>query len=291
MAELMSVLFDAPPGIAAASACWAVVGLIVGSFLNVVIHRIPVMLQRETDNFIAMERDEPPPHTGHYNLVFPRSACPSCGHPLAAQENVPVLSWLWLRGRCRHCRAPISARYPLVELLTALLSAAVIWRLGSDFDGLAALLLTWTLIALSFIDLDTQILPDDLTLPLLWAGLLVNLSAIFVPLADGVIGAVAGYLLLWMVYWGFRFATGKEGMGYGDFKLLAALGAWLGWMMLPVIILLASAVGAGTGGLMILFRGHQRDKPMPFGPFLAAAGMVALLFGPFLTEAWLGLQR
>lgn len=291
MDELIAVLFDAPPGILAASVSWGIIGLLVGSFLNVVIHRIPVMLQRETDNFIAMERDEPPPHEGHYNLVFPRSACTSCGHTLSAAENLPVLSWLWQRGRCRHCRAPISPRYPLVESMTALLSAFVIWRLGSDAAGLAALLLTWTLLALSFIDLDTQILPDDLTLPLLWAGLLFNLSGLFVPLADAVIGAVAGYLLLWLVYWGFRFATGKEGMGYGDFKLLAALGAWLGWMMLPVIILLASATGAVTGLLLILFRGHQRDKPIPFGPFLACAGLVALLFGQDLTGTWTGMLR
>ncbi len=291
MGDLISVLFDAPPGILAASASWGIIGLLIGSFLNVVIHRIPVMLQRETENFIAMERDEPPPHEGHYNLIVPRSACTSCGHTLSAIENLPVISWLWLRGRCRHCRAPISPRYPLVELLTALLSACVIWRLGSDANGLAALLLAWTLVALSFIDFDTQILPDDLTLPLLWAGLLLNLYGLFVPLADAVIGAVAGYLLLWLVYWGFRFATGKEGMGYGDFKLLAALGAWLGWMMLPIIILLASATGAVTGLLLILFRGHHRDKPIPFGPFLAVAGLIALLFGQELTGSWMGLLR
>ncbi len=291
MSELIAVLFDAPPGILAASVSWGIVGLLVGSFLNVVIYRIPVMLQRETDNFIAMERDEPPPHVGNYNLVFPRSACTSCGHTLSATENLPVVGWLWLRGRCRHCRAPISPRYPLVELLTGLLSGFVIWHLGSDANGMAALLLSWTLLALSFIDLDTQILPDDLTLPLLWAGLLFNLSGLFVPLADAVIGAVAGYLLLWLVYWGFRFATGKEGMGYGDFKLLAALGAWMGWMMLPVIILLASVTGAVTGLLLILFRGHHRDKPIPFGPFLAAAGLIALLFGQELTGAWTGMLR
>ncbi len=285
---LLSLLFDAPPGILPAALAWALIGLMIGSFLNVVIHRIPVMLQRETDNFIALERDEPQPHATRYNLILPRSACPSCGHTLSAAENIPVLSWLWLRGRCRHCRAPISARYPAVELLTALLSGLVIWQLGGGPEGLAALLLTWTLVALTFIDFDTQILPDDLTLPLTWAGLLVNLPGLFVPLPQAVIGAVAGYLSLWAVYWAFRLATGKEGMGYGDFKLLAALGAWLGWTMLPLIVLLSSALGATVGLLLILLRGHQRDKPIPFGPFLAIAGLVALLYGQGVMDAWLG---
>ena len=187
MNELFSVLFDAPPGIMLTAICWGVIGLLIGSFLNVVIHRIPVMLQRETDNFIAMERDEPPPHTGHYHLLAPRSACPSCGHRLSAVENIPLFSWLWLRGHCRHCRAPIAWRYPAVEMLAALLSGWVIWRLGSDINGVAALLLVWTMLALTFIDLDTLFLPDDLTLPLMWAGLLVNLSGTFVPLPDAVI--------------------------------------------------------------------------------------------------------
>jgi leader peptidase (prepilin peptidase)/N-methyltransferase len=288
MDDLFSVLFNAPPGMASAAACWSVIGLMVGSFLNVVIYRVPVMLQRETDNFIAMERDESPPHDGHYSLFYPRSACPSCGHRLNALENIPVLSWAWLRGRCRHCRAPVSPRYPLVELLAALLSGFLIWHFGSDLAGLASLLLVWTMIALTFIDLDTQFLPDDLTLPLMWAGLLVNLSGAFVPLSEAVIGAAAGYLVLWLVYWAFRLATGKEGMGYGDFKLLAALGAWLGWMMLPLIVLLSSLIGAVVGVLMIMLRGHQRDKPIPFGPFLALAGLVALLFGQDIMGAWLG---
>ena len=288
MNELFSALFDAPPGIVPAAVSWSVVGLIVGSFLNVVIHRIPVMLQRETDNFIAMERDEPEPHTDRYNLLVPRSACPSCGHVLSAIENIPVISWLWLRGRCRHCRAPITARYPAVELLSALLAGVVTWRMGSDLAGLGALLLAWTLVALTFIDLDTQFLPDDLTLPLLWSGLLFNLPGTFVPLQDAVIGAVAGYLTLWLVYWGYRFVTGKEGMGYGDFKLLAALGAWLGWVMLPLIVLLSSVVGAVTGVLLIVLRRHERDKPIPFGPFLALAGLVALLYGQDIMALWMG---
>ena len=287
MDALLAALIDAPPGIALTTLCWMLIGLVVGSFLNVVIHRIPVMLQRETENFIAVERDEPEPHNGHYNLLFPRSACPACGHTLAAAENIPLISWVWLRGRCRYCRAPISPRYPLVELLAALLSGFVVWRLGSDVNGLAGLLLVWTMLALAFIDLDTQFLPDDLTLPLLWVGLLFNLSATFTPLPDAVIGAAAGYLLLWLVYWGYRLFTGKDGMGYGDFKLLAALGAWLGWYMLPLIVLLSSAVGAVVGVLLILLRGHQRDKPIPFGPFLALAGFIALLYGQDIMDLWI----
>lgn len=291
MQTLLAALIDAPPGIAITTISWMLIGLVVGSFLNVVIHRIPVMLQRETDNFIAIERDEPEPYSGHYNLLFPRSACPACGHTLTAVENIPLFSWVWLRGRCRYCRAPISPRYPLVELLAALLSGLVIWRLGSDVNGLGALLLVWTMLALAFIDLDTQFLPDDLTLPLLWVGLLFNLSGIFTPLPDAVIGAAAGYLLLWLVYWGYRLATGKEGMGYGDFKLLAALGAWLGWTMLPLIVLLSSAVGALVGLMLILLRGHQRDKPIPFGPFLALAGLVALLYGQDIMELWINASH
>lgn len=278
----------AAPGSLSAMLVWAVIGLMIGSFLNVVIHRLPVMMQHETENFIALENDEPAPHTRRYNLILPRSACPSCGHALSALDNIPVFSYVWLKGRCRYCRAPVSARYPLVEIVTALLSAVVVWHLGSELRGLAALLLVWSLIALTFIDIDTQMLPDDLTLPLIWLGLLVNLQSGFVPLPDAVIGAAAGYLSLWSVYWLFRFATGKEGMGYGDFKLLAALGAWLGWMVLPFIVLLSSAMGALVGIAMIVLRGHQRDKPIPFGPFLAIAGLIALLFGETLVQLWLG---
>jgi leader peptidase (prepilin peptidase)/N-methyltransferase len=281
-------LFIAPPASLPAALTWAVVGLLIGSFLNVVIHRMPLMMQQETENFMAMENDEPPPHTTRYNLFVPRSACPACGHQLAGIENIPLLSYLWLRGRCRHCRSPIPARYPIVELATAALSALVIWQLGSQALGLAALLMVWMLIAMTFIDFDTQILPDDLTLPLMWLGLLVNLNGTFVPLADAVIGAAAGYLSLWSVYWLFLFATGKEGIGYGDFKLLAALGAWLGWMMLPLIVLLSSAVGAFIGLFLIVIRRHQRDKPIPFGPFLAMAGVIALLYGRPIVQIYLG---
>ena len=288
MEGLASLLFGAPPGTAAATIAWTLLGLLAGSFLSMVIHRVPVMMQRESDNYIAMERDEPLPHTGRYNLLVPRSACPACGHTLSPFENIPLFGWLWLRGRCRHCRTPIPIRYPLVELLSALLAALLVWRFGSGAVGIAALALAWTLVALTFIDFDTQILPDDLTLPLLWAGLLVNLSGLFVPLADAVIGAAAGYLSLWTVYWLFRFATGREGIGYGDFKLLAALGAWLGWIMLPMIVLLSSLLGAVAGLLLIALRRHQRDKPIPFGPFLALAGGVALVYGREIVDAWLG---
>ena len=280
-------LWNAPPAMLPVVLWWALVGLIVGSFLNVVIYRMPILMQRETDNFIALERGEPPPHTTRYNLMLPRSACPSCGHALSARENLPVISFALQGGCCRHCRTPILWRYPLVELLSAALSGLTIWLMGSSFASLAALVLVWALIAMSMIDIEIQMLPDDLNLPLLWLGLLVNMSGTFVPLADAVIGAVAGYLSLWLVYWGFRLATGKEGIGYGDFKLLAALGAWLGWMMLPLIILFASAVGALVGISLILLRLHTREKPIPFGPFLAIAGLLGLWFGPQVVDTWL----
>ncbi len=288
MNALMSVLFGAPPGSVATTLAWALLGLLAGSFLSVVIYRLPVMMQRETANFIAQERDEPLPHPEAYNLLVPRSACPSCGHQLSALENVPLLGWLWLRGRCRHCAAAIPLRYPLVELLSSLLAALLIWRLGSSAAGMAALALAWTLVALAFIDLDTQLLPDDLTLPLLWAGLLVNLNGVFASLPDAVIGAAAGYLSLWSVYWLFRLITGREGIGYGDFKLLAALGAWLGWLMLPMIVLVSSVLGAIVGMTLIALRRQQRGNPIPFGPFLALAGLLALIYGQDIMQAWLG---
>lgn len=285
--DLLTALLVAPPGNLATALFWSLLGLIVGSFLNVVIHRFPIMMQRESDNYVALENDEQPPHTDRYNLMMPGSACTSCGHALSIADNVPLLSYVWLKGRCRYCHAPISPRYPGIELLTAALSGVVIWQLGSSLPGLSALVLVWMLLAMTFIDIDTQLLPDELTLPLLWLGLLVNLEGTFVPLQDAVIGAAAGYLSLWTVYWLFKLATGKDGIGYGDFKLLAALGAWLGWMMLPVIVLLSSASGALVGLSLILFRGHQRDRPIPFGPFLAAAGLAALLFGQPMLQAWL----
>jgi len=262
-------------------------GLLVGSFLNVVVHRLPRMMEAEWRAQCAELRGEPVDAGEPYNLAVPRSACPACGHRIAALENVPVLSWLWLRGRCSACGAAIAARYPAVELLTGLLSAAVAWKWGWSAQTLGALLLVWGLIALAFIDLDTTLLPDSLTLPLVWLGLLFNLDGRFASLHDAVVGAIAGYLVLWSVYWLFKLVTGKDGMGYGDFKLLAAIGAWLGWQLLPVTLLLASVVGAAVGIAMIVFVKHDRRAPIPFGPYLAGGGLVALFFGADLTRAYL----
>jgi leader peptidase (prepilin peptidase)/N-methyltransferase len=287
MDELFYAFLATPSNDLSATFFWCLIGLVFGSFLNVVIYRIPIMMQRESENYIALENDQPTPHAERYNLIMPGSACTSCGHKLAVTDNIPLLSYVWLKGRCRYCKARLSLRYPAVELITAILSAVVIWQLGSGIAGLSALLFLWALIAMSFIDLDTQLLPDELTLPLMWLGLLVNLEGTFVPLRDAVIGAAAGYLSLWLVYWMFRAVTGKEGIGYGDFKLLAALGAWMGWMMLPLIVLLSSAVGATYGVSMIILKRHHTDRPIPFGPFLAAAGLLALLFGHSIVDAWL----
>ncbi|MCJ7974916.1 A24 family peptidase [Aeromonas veronii] len=263
--------------------------LMIGSFLNVVIHRLPIMLEREWQaeyrSYFAPDEEATAPEC--YNLMVPRSACPHCGHAITALENIPLLSWLWLKGRCRDCQTPISARYPLVELLTALLSVAVAMVITPGWGTLAALLLTWVLVALTFIDLDKMLLPDQLTLPLLWGGLLFNLAGGFVPLADAVIGAMAGYLVLWSLYWAFKLLTGKEGMGYGDFKLLAALGAWLGWQALPIILLLSSLVGAVIGISLIALQKHHQGKPIPFGPYLAIAGWIALLWGDTITRWYL----
>lgn len=283
------ILFT-PSGNNLATAVAGLFGLLIGSFLNVVIHRLPKMMQRESDNYVAQESGKPLPHVDRYNLTVPRSACPHCGHRITALENIPVVSYLALGGKCAGCKARISVRYPIIELVTGLLSAFLIWRFGSGTAGLAALLFAYLLIAMTFIDVDTQLLPDDLTLPLLWCGLLVNLNGTFVPLKDAVIGAAAGYLSLWSVYWLFKLTTGKEGMGYGDFKLLAALGAWLGWVMLPVIILLSSLVGALVGIGLIVFAKHGRNNPIPFGPYLAAAGLIALLFGKPIVQTYLGFS-
>lgn len=273
-----TLLFAAPASLIPAIAA-AIFGLLIGSFLNVVIYRIPVMMQRESDNYVANELGKELPHTERFNLMVPRSRCPHCGHQITALENIPLISWLFLRGKCSACKAPIPVRYPAIELFTGLLSGLLIWTFGSGWMGLATLLFAYLLVAMTFIDYDTQLLPDDLTYPLLWAGLLLNVNGMFVPLQEAVIGAAAGYLALWAVYWLFKLATGKEGMGYGDFKLLAALGAWLGWKMLPSIILLSSVVGAVVGIGLIVFARRGRDKPIPFGPYLAAAGMIALLYG------------
>lgn len=268
-------------------------GLMVGSFLNVVIHRLPLMMQREwaaqcaelqADQQDSPPESSPPAAQERFNLAVPRSRCPHCGHAISALENIPVLSWLFLRGRCRGCQAGISPRYPLVEALCGLLSAYAGWRFGFTLVALGALLFLWAMIALTFIDLDTMLLPDDITLPLLWLGLLFNLGGHYTTLSHAVIGAMAGYLALWCVYWGFRLTTGKEGMGYGDFKLLAAIGAWFGWSLLPLVILLSSVVGAAVGISLIIFTRHGRNTPIPFGPYLAAAGIIALFWGESLNQ-------
>ena len=271
-----TVLLSQPPYLAALC---LILGLIIGSFLNVVIHRLPIMMQREWDAQCAELRGEELPQHERYNLAVPRSRCPKCSHAISAFENIPVFSWLFLRGRCRGCQAPISLRYPLIEALCGLLSAYAGWHFGYTLAGLGALLFVWAMIALTFIDFDTQLLPDDITLPLLWLGLLFNLGGHYTDLKSAVIGAMAGYLALWSVYWGFKLVTGKEGMGYGDFKLLAAIGAWFGWQMLPMTILLSSVVGAIIGIALILFARHGRNTPIPFGPYLATAGIIALFWG------------
>jgi len=268
--------------------CAALLGLCVGSFLNVVIHRLPKMMERQWRAECAELAGQEAPAAERYNLIVPRSACPSCNRPITALENIPLLSWLVLRGKCAGCSTRISPRYPAVEALTAVLSVYVAWHFGFGMAAAGALLFTWVMIALTFIDLDTFYLPDSITLPLLWLGLLFNLSGTYTPLSGAVIGAAAGYLSLWGVYWIFKWATGKEGMGYGDFKLLAAIGAWLGWQMLPLTILLSSLVGAVIGIGLIVFAGRGRSVPIPFGPYLAIAGMIALLHGPALTRAWFG---
>ncbi len=272
----------------------SVLGLVVGSFLNVVIARLPVMLNHQWQaqyREFAGPQAEAAPSEAAFNLITPRSRCPHCGHAIAALENIPVISFLWLKGKCAACQKPIARRYPAVELLSAVLSGLVAWRFGFGAVALAALLLSWALIALTFIDIDQQLLPDVITLPFLWLGLVFNLAGGFTGLAAAVIGAVAGYVSLWLVFQLFKLATGKEGMGYGDFKLFALFGAWLGWQMLPVIILLASLVGAIVGLAFILLKGRDRRLPIPFGPFLCAAGWLAMLWGPELLGYYLKLAR
>ncbi|MBZ4194719.1 MAG: A24 family peptidase [Candidatus Contendobacter sp.] len=269
-------------------------GLIIGSFLNVVIHRLPVMMEREWRTQCAELLNQPAPEANQpaFNLWTPRSRCPHCSHLIGATENIPLLSFILQRGRCAHCQAGISWQYPLVEAVSGLLTGLVAWQFGFGWPALAALLFTWTLLAAGVIDLKHQLLPDDLTLPLLWLGLAVALWGPFADLPSSLIGAMAGYLSLWTVYQAFRLLTGKEGMGHGDFKLLAALGAWTGWQSLVAIVLLSSLVGAVVGLALILFRGRDRGVPMPFGPFLAAAGWIALLWGETINRAylhWLGL--
>ncbi len=262
------------------------IGLLVGSFLNVVIHRLPLMMQAQWEAEAAElqaslgGQDAPAARSREpFNLMVPRSRCPSCGHAIGALENIPVLSWLFLKGRCRGCGTRISCRYPLVELATGALALASVWSFGLSVTGVAAAVFCAVLLVLALIDFDTQLLPDSLTLPLLWGGLLLNLGPHgFVALPDAVIGAMAGYLSLWSIYWAFKLLTGKEGMGYGDFKLLAAIGAWFGWQALPAVVLISSVIGAVVGICLIRFSGHGREQPIPFGPYLAGAGLVALFF-------------
>ena len=284
---LVSFLENSLPAWVATVTC---LGLIVGSFLNVVIHRLPIMMEQEWRNHCAELAGTPVPATEPYNLMVPRSRCPHCGHAIGAFENIPVLSYLLLHGRCRACKTRISPRYLLIEIVCGFLSGWVAWHFGFGWPALGALLLTWALLALAVIDLEKQLLPDKITLPILWLGLLFNLAHSFTDMRSALIGAVAGYLSLWCFYHVVRLLTGKEGMGYGDFKLFALLGAWLGWQSLLLIILLASATGALVGIGLILSRRLQRGIPIPFGPYLAAAGWIALLWGPQITRSYLAMM-
>jgi leader peptidase (prepilin peptidase)/N-methyltransferase len=277
-----------------------VVALLVGSFLNVVIYRLPIMMEREwraqCEEIAATPAVDLP--TGRFDLVAPRSRCSACGQQITAMQNIPVISYLMLGGKCGNCQAPISRRYPVIELMTAILTGIVAWRFGFGWEAAAAVLMTWALIAISVIDIDHQIIPDSISLPLIWAGLFLSLfhdtaaaEILFIDPGTAIAGGLAGYLSLWSIYHLFRLVTGKEGMGYGDFKLLAALGAWLGWQMLPLIILLSAAVGAVVGISLIALKRHERAVPIPFGPYLAAAGWIAMLYGPKIVEAYLGYMR
>lgn len=294
-------LYTTDPAIFAGSVF--LIGLIIGSFLNVVIYRLPIILEREWRSQareVLAAGAEPPAAAGpadRFTLSTPRSACPKCKAPITALQNIPVVSWLVLRGRCASCQAKISIRYPLVELTTGILSAWVAWHFGFGASAACALLVTWALIALTGIDIDHQLLPDNLTLPLLWAGLIAAVaigssSQAALPVApkDAIIGAAAGYTSLWLVFHAFKLVTGKEGMGYGDFKLFAALGAWLGWKLLPLVIVLSAATGAVLGILMIALQGRDRRAPMPFGPYLAAAGWLAMMYGETLLNGYLSLS-
>ncbi len=267
-------------------------GLTVGSFLNVIIYRLPVMLDREwtqqCHDYLQHDATDTETRAEKFNLSYPPSTCPQCQHKIRAWENIPVISYIMLGGKCSHCKTSISIQYPLVETVTAILSVFVAWHFGATAQTMAALILTWSLVALTMIDAQKQILPDNITQPLLWLGIIVNIPELFTSIESSVIGAIAGYLILWFIYHLFRILTGKEGMGYGDFKLLAALGAWMGWEMLPLIIVLSSVVGAIIGIAMIVFRKHDKGVPIPFGPYLAIAGWIAFLWGPQITRAWLG---
>jgi len=262
--------------------------LLVGSFLNVVVYRLPIILQQgwRQECLIFLEQKEQTASTDIFTLSHPRSHCPACKHPVSSIENIPVLSYLFLRGRCKSCKIAISLRYPLVELVTATLSVLIAVKFGVTLQTCSALLLTWALICLTLIDADTQLLPDNITLPLLWFALFISLFDVFVPTEAAVIGALSGYLSLWSVFWLFKLATGKEGMGYGDFKLLAAIGAFLGWEMLPLVIILSAFVGAFIGIVLISIKGRDKSSPMPFGPYLSVAAYIALIWGHEINAAY-----
>ena len=299
---MAAIFLSSPPVFIAAA---GILGLLIGSFLNVVIYRLPRMLQREwrqqCEELLASDNQDGPeiPVTKSeqdgeaFNLITPRSACPACGSAIKAYQNIPIISYLFLQGRCANCSARIPVRYPVIEALSGILSALIAWRFGYTIECTAALIMTWSLIALAVIDLDTQLLPDIITLPLLWLGLALSLfgnadgSVVFTDPRSAIIGGIAGYLSLWSIYQGFKLVTGKEGMGYGDFKLLAALGAWLGWQMLLLIVLLSAVVGLVAAMGMKIFRGHDNQIPIPFGPYLAAAGLIAMLWGPQILSAYL----
>jgi leader peptidase (prepilin peptidase)/N-methyltransferase len=283
--EFIEVLQRSPAMLIAAT---AVLGLCVGSLLNVVIHRLPKMMEAGwREECAALEGREAPAREA-YNLFTPPSACPSCRTPIRAIHNIPVASWIALGGRCAHCRARISARYPLVEILGGAVAALVAWRFGFSAQLAFALVFAWAMIALAFIDFDTQLLPDDITLPLLWLGLIANAAGTFTDLRSAVLGAAGGYLILWLVYWAFRLLAKKEGMGFGDFKLLAAIGAWTGWQVLPVVIVASAGLGAVVGSLFLWLSRRGADTRIPFGPYLALGGIVALAWGRELVVAWLG---
>jgi leader peptidase (prepilin peptidase) / N-methyltransferase len=270
----------------------AILGLMVGSFLNVVIHRLPKMMEYEWQQSCQALENPDSNATEQavapkYNLVVPRSTCPKCGHRITALENIPVLSFIFLRGKCAGCKTPISLRYPIIEAFTGIVAGIIAWKFGVTGFAPAAMIFTFALIALTFIDFDTQLLPDDITLPLLWLGLLFNIGGGFTDLQSAVIGAIAGYAILWTVFWVFKIVTGKEGMGYGDFKLLAAIGAWFGWQLLPAVILLASVLGSMIGIGLIVLAKHGRETPIPFGPYLALGGIAALFWGPQLSRLYL----
>ncbi|MBL8501198.1 MAG: A24 family peptidase [Nitrosomonas sp.] len=284
--SFLSILQDSPVFFVS---CTTILGLMVGSFLNVVIYRLPEMMKRNWLQQCAELQGEAIQALPEFNLLTPRSTCIHCGHKITAWENIPIISYLFLRGCCSQCHARISPRYPMVEAATAIISGFVAWHFGYGFVALAAFIFVWSLIALAVIDLDTQLLPDDITLPLLWIGLLVNINHGFTDIQSAVIGAIAGYLSLWSVYWCFKLITGKEGMGYGDFKLLAAIGAWLGWSKLPLVILSSSLIGALVGIGLILAAKLNKSIPIPFGPYLVGGALIALFWGEQLIHTYFGL--